>query len=274
MNFDDGTWWLYTMGVLMLFFSAAFAFSIYRSRQSMSEFLARRAGHAAGGSAGIGLTLIAVRAAGNRLSEASILLQGATICVCGLAVLVLASLGAQRAASLILEQPQDVRAAPRMELQPGQRTAWSSAITSKMFLAPGIIFLCLGPCLVFVPSVPLWAMPLLVAAGAGMLAFSSVRVSADAEGLRVRYGMFPWPATHISLDQIDEASVIEVNPLDWGGWGYRGTLKLMGQAAVVLRKGPGIRLDLRNDKVFVVTVDDPETPVALINGELTRSAVT
>lgn len=45
----------------------------------------------------------------------------------------------------------------------------------------------------------------------------------------------------------------------------------MKQAAVVLRAGPCIRLDLRNGKVFVVTIDNPETAVALLNTEVARA---
>lgn len=44
----------------------------------------------------------------------------------------------------------------------------------------------------------------------------------------------------------------------------------MRQAAIVHRAGPGIRLDLADGKVFVVTVDNPETPVALLNAKVNR----
>ncbi len=66
------------------------------------------------------------------------------------------------------------------------------------------------------------------------------------------------------------ASVIDVRPMQWGGWGYRGSLKLMRKAAVVHRAGPGIRLDLTDGRVFVVTLDNPEVPVALLNTEAGR----
>ena len=41
---------------------------------------------------------------------------------------------------------------------------------------------------------------------------------------------------------------------------------------MVLRAGPGIRLDLRNGKVFAVTIDDPDDPVRLLNAEIARLA--
>jgi hypothetical protein len=58
--------------------------------------------------------------------------------------------------------------------------------------------------------------------------------------------------------------------MQWGGWGYRGSLKLMKQAAVVLRAGPGLRLDMTGGRVFVVTIDDPGTAAALLNTEAGR----
>ena len=44
----------------------------------------------------------------------------------------------------------------------------------------------------------------------------------------------------------------------------------MNRAAVVLRAGPGIRLDLHDGRVFVVTIDDPDVPAQLLNAEASR----
>ena len=67
---------------------------------------------------------------------------------------------------------------------------------------------------------------------------------------------------------------IDVRPTEWGGWGYRGSPTLMKRAAVVLRAGPGIRLDLHDGKVFVVTIDNPEIPARLLNTEASRLTTT
>ena len=82
---------------------------------------------------------------------------------------------------------------------------------------------------------------------------------ACAEPLTVRYGFLGWPRTSVPLHRIATARAIEIRPTEWGGWGYRGNLALMNRAAVVLRAGPGLRLDLHDGKVFVVTIDNPET---------------
>lgn len=103
--------------------------------------------------------------------------------------------------------------------------------------------------------------------GGALLAstFAMLTVIADERGLRVLYGPARLPRQRIPLTRIAQASAIDVHPMAWGGWGYRGSLRLMRQAAVVLHSGPGLRLDLRDGKVFVVTVDDPHTAAAVLN---------
>ena len=36
----------------------------------------------------------------------------------------------------------------------------------------------------------------------------------------------------------------------------------MNRAAVVLRAGPGLRLDLHDSKEFAMTIDNPDTPAS------------
>lgn len=49
------------------------------------------------------------------------------------------------------------------------------------------------------------------------------------------------------------------------GWGYRGSRRTFGRAALVLRTGPAIRLDLTDNRTFAVTVDDAATGAGLLN---------
>jgi len=100
--------------------------------------------------------------------------------------------------------------------------------------------------------------------------FSRIRVTADHTGLTVRYGFLGWPRTRVPIQRIAAARAIDIRPTEWGGWGYRGNLTLMRRAAVVLRAGPGIRLDLHDGKVFAVTIDDPDIPARLLNAEASR----
>jgi hypothetical protein len=96
------------------------------------------------------------------------------------------------------------------------------------------------------------------------LAFGWIRVSVDARGLRIRYGVAPWPVTSIPLDDIRRAERIDLRPLEWGGWGYRGSRKAFRRAAVVLRGGDAIKLQLTDGSEFAVTVDDAAAGAAVL----------
>ncbi|MGI9601322.1 MAG: hypothetical protein ACR2QE_05535 [Acidimicrobiales bacterium] len=97
--------------------------------------------------------------------------------------------------------------------------------------------------------------------------FSTALVQIDPEGLSVRFGL-GWPHPRVRPERIEQASVVEVVPLRHGGWGYRGSLRLFDEAAVIIRGGEGIRLDLVDGKRFLVTVDDAATGVAFLNSVL------
>jgi len=171
----------------------------------------------------------------------------------------------------VSQQPSHAQPTPAMPLGTGERVVWNTSLHNPWFRGLGLLSL-LGA--VVTALLAHWAfaiLPLIV--GLVVIAISGITLCADRGGLRIAYGPLPWPRTRISLEQIASASAIDVRPTEWGGWGYRGSLTLMKRAAVVLRAGPGLRLDLRDGKVFVVTVDDPETPAALLNAEVLRAQV-
>ncbi len=59
------------------------------------------------------------------------------------------------------------------------------------------------------------------------------------------------------VSTIDRVDVVDVSPWRWGGIGYRGSLRLLGRAALVTRAGPGLRVTLTSGRRFSVTVDEP-----------------
>jgi hypothetical protein len=97
---------------------------------------------------------------------------------------------------------------------------------------------------------------------------SSVRVTASEKGFVVGFGWWGWPRRRIRLDAIDHAEALDdVRPIAYGGWGYRIT----GTAtAVVLRRGPGIRIVRDRGREVVVTVDDPDRGAGVVNDLVTR----
>ena len=93
---------------------------------------------------------------------------------------------------------------------------------------------------------------------------------ACAEPLTVRHDFLGRPRTRVPIHRIATARAIEIRPSDWGGWGYRGNFTLMNRAAVVLRAGSGLRLDVYDGKIFAIAIDTPETPAQLLNAEACR----
>ena len=103
------------------------------------------------------------------------------------------------------------------------------------------------------------------------LALGWVRVTVDWRGLRIRYGALPWPVTTFPLPRIAAAEQIDLKPMQWGGWGYRGSRTAFGRAAVVLRGGAAIRLRLTDGSEFAVTVDGAATGAALLTDLLSKA---
>lgn len=154
-------------------------------------------------------------------------------------------------------------ATPR-PLAPGERAVWVGTLTNRWLLVPSAVLCVVG--LVWVVVGPgRWVGLSFVPLGLATSALATVRVTVDRRGLQVAYGPLHWPRTRLPVERIESADVIEVHPTEWGGWGYRGSIKLMKRAAVVLRRGPGLHLRLRDGSEFAVTVDHPEPGADLLN---------
>jgi hypothetical protein len=128
--------------------------------------------------------------------------------------------------------------------------------TSGTLAATGVAIMAIHPSLTGVPF---------LVAGVVLFPFSTIRVEVNAEGLFVYFGHLVWPRVRIELADMASAEAIDLRPMQWGGWGYRGSLKVFNRAAVVLRKGDAIAVTLKNGKRFAVTVDDARPGAALVN---------
>ena len=185
-----------------------------------------------------------------------------------LVVLVVAAAGALVARRLAapLERPSDAIAAverPTLDASSTERLSWFANLHARWLLLGGLAFVAIG--LAGVLTLHWLFGVLFLVVGLVGVSLASIGVTADHRGLIVSYGPWRWPRTHIGLDRIERASSIDVKPMSHGGWGYRGSMALFGKAAVVIRSGPGIQLDLTNGKSFVVTVDDADTGAAVLN---------
>ncbi|MEN3584047.1 hypothetical protein AAH978_07825 [Streptomyces sp. ZYX-F-203] len=101
----------------------------------------------------------------------------------------------------------------------------------------------------------------------GTLAFVHVALRVDEESLEVRCGHVGLPRRRIPLAQVAGAEFTPmVTPRHWGGWGYRWRPE-MG-TAVVVRRGEGVILRMRDGHTLTVTVDDAATAAHVITDRL------
>ncbi|GAB2917162.1 hypothetical protein GCM10027047_13760 [Rhodococcus aerolatus] len=146
-----------------------------------------------------------------------------------------------------------------MDLGDGERAAWHTSVHSAPLLGA------LGAALVLLVVVAVVAAPvagvLVVVPLAVLVVLGRVRVSVDRRGLRVRGGLGV-PLRTVPPARVARADAAEVRAVEWGGWGYRVG---PGRAALVLRSGPGLVVELTDGTRFAVTLDDAATPAALLN---------
>ena len=164
---------------------------------------------------------------------------------------------------------RDDRAAAIAAPPTGPRLAWVTVLRPHLFVTVPLVAAGTIVALAVTTEPSIWpaiALPL-----AALLLFSDLRVIVDRRGLRIlagpAEGPLSVPVKRIPLTDILAASAEHIEPLKWGGWGYR---VIPGRSALVLRAGPGLVLELRNGSRFAVTVDDPETPAGVLT-ELSRS---
>jgi hypothetical protein len=150
---------------------------------------------------------------------------------------------------------------PSLVLAAGERAVYVTSLRSRGFAVLGFVFAALAIVLFVYAGTAPGVAALLVAVAVLVLSRATLRV--DASGLRI--GFLPGLRIRVPMERIRQATVDEIRPLEWGGWGYRVR---PGRRALVLRAGPGLVLDLRDGGRFAVTVDDPEPPAALLNGLL------
>jgi hypothetical protein len=81
------------------------------------------------------------------------------------------------------------------------------------------------------------------------------------------FGPWGWPWLRVPLHEIASACPTTVRVAEWGGWGYRMNLDGRGRG-LVMRSGPGVRLELSADRYFVASVRDPHGVAGLVNGLL------
>ncbi|WP_127502471.1 DUF1648 domain-containing protein [Actinoplanes solisilvae] len=154
--------------------------------------------------------------------------------------------------------PPPVTVTP-LDLSPTERAAWSTTQRAPLLLTISVIAALVIAVVAAAGPVEIW--PVLAVPVLTGLVFGRVRVTVDRRGVRLVAGLLDIPFKTVPLKDIVRADATEINPLEWGGWGYRIT---PGRSALVLRKGPGLVLYLTNGHLLAITMDDPRTPAALL----------
>jgi hypothetical protein len=150
---------------------------------------------------------------------------------------------------------------PSLGLRAGERAVWTGRARSRWAWAAAVLLIVAG--VIVGAAAAQWtpAVVLLVI-GVMTLGFTSVRVTVATRGVTVGYGPLGLRLTRIPLRRIASAVALEQAPFSFG---YRGNLFMIGAAAVIVRRGPALRLTLGDGKTFLVTVDDAATGAALLN---------
>ena len=108
----------------------------------------------------------------------------------------------------------------------------------------------------------------LAAAGIATVLLGHARVVVDRRGLTVALGLLGWPRVRVPAEDVEEVTVADVSPIQFGGWGYR---VVPGGRGVILRSGEALVVTRRSGKRFTVTVDDAGTAAGLLSAVATRS---
>ena len=101
-----------------------------------------------------------------------------------------------------------------------------------------------------------WFIGSMVLAAAAVATFLWANIEVRRDGLFISFGPLGWPKQRMSWTRVVKVESLIVQPTLWGGWGYRW-VPWKKATAIVMRKGPGLKFDLSNGRVFVITVDDP-----------------
>lgn len=162
-------------------------------------------------------------------------------------------------------EPAEVTpAASRLTFAPGERVVWIghqhstlARVGSGVLALAGAILLWLQP----VVSIPLFV----VAVALAMTSELAVRI--DERGVHTLWGPFGWPRPRIALGEIASAHAEQIEPMAWGGWGYRVSGR--GVAAII-RRGPGLVIERTHRPTYAVTVPGADRGADVLNALLAR----
>lgn len=164
-----------------------------------------------------------------------------------------------------LARPEPMVAPSPRDLAGRERAAWIGYAVNRQVVRSARVTAAV--CLVVAIWLRWWP-GLVVAVGiAGAGTLGQATVVFDGHRMRLRPGT-PWPWWSIPIHEVAAAELVTVDPARWFGWGLRVGA---GVQALIVRRGPALRLVRTRGPDIIVSVDDAPTGVALINAALTSS---
>ena len=160
-----------------------------------------------------------------------------------------------------------VRHAPRTSLRPGEKVAYFGGQSGNPALLGTVSALIFGST-ILVALVDWWAVAITLIAGIiaiPLIAYLRVRINENAVTWAFGLG---FPRGTIALSDIESAEAIDINPVDFGGWGYRITA---GATGLIVRGGPGIRINRTSGRSVVISLAEPDEAVETLRQLLGRT---
>ena len=155
------------------------------------------------------------------------------------------------------EEPLPVTA---QRLRAGDRLVWSGTTGSAWFGVPALALLGGAVCCLVVALVgeaPGLIAPavFLLLIGSALLMVANVRLLIDARGVRLLSTVFRIPLIRVALDDIAAVSTERIEPLRWGGWGFR----VSGRGvAYVTHRSRGLVITRQRGTSVAITIADAE----------------
>lgn len=153
--------------------------------------------------------------------------------------------------------------APRLGLGTEEAAVWTRTVRQAGLLPLGLLLAASVTLLAVLTRSVLPALALAALLAAPLLTLTSWRITVDRSGIAV-VSTLGRPRIHVPLEEVEEATAREVDPLrEFGGWGLRTAVD--GTVGVVLRRGGALEVRRTGGRRLVVTVDDAATACALLN---------
>jgi hypothetical protein len=167
-------------------------------------------------------------------------------------------------------RPDRVTPSERIEatrLEAGEQLVWLGRQDAILGRAAVGVALLVAVAVVLASPVPVPAVAALVVGFVAVIVmtFTSIRVAIGPAGLLIRFGPLGFPRLRVAAADIVEVRVEHVEPLAFGGWGYR---VVPGTRAVVIRRGEAMRVVRRSAPDLVVTIDGARIAAGVLAAQI------